>query len=230
MMKEVERMAQLSPKEREQLQSIQDGLQGNKPMDDAWLDSAISTLKTNPGFYKNMVKGKGAMFGGVSDAQIESFVDTAATMDAITLRRILKAIMYLATWAKPLTDTYNYLDKKSFGFAKHIMLGIAAIIIYNSVLFWIGVWRYVLSYIFGWKAVEVAAVTASRSAASEVISPAAKVLAEAGVASVLSKTAEDAISGAIPAATAKIPAATESLKAKAGKAAKDEAADMEFSF
>jgi hypothetical protein len=228
MMKEVERMAQLSPKEREQLQSIQDGLQGNKPMDDAWLDSAISTLKTNPGFYKNMVKGKGAMFGGVSDEQIESFVDTAAMMDAITLRRILKAIMYLATWAKPLTDIYNYLDKKSFGFAKHIMLGIAAIIIYNSVLFWIGVWRYVLSYIFGWKAVEVATVAASGSAASEVISPATKVLAEAGIASVLSKAAEDAISSTIPAATAKIPA--ETLKAKAGKAAKDEAADMEFSF
>jgi hypothetical protein len=228
MMKEVERMAQLSPKEREQLQSIQDGLQGNKPMDDAWLDSAISTLKTNPGFYKNMVKGKGAMFGGVSDEQIESFVDTAAMMDAITLRRILKAIMYLATWAKPLTDIYNYLDKKSFGFAKHIMLGIAAIIIYNSVLFWIGVWRYVLSYIFGWKAVEVATVAASGSAASEVISPATKVLAEAGIASVLSKAAEDAISSTIPAATAKIPA--ETLKSQAGKAAKDEAADMEFSF
>lgn len=221
-------MAQLTPKERDQLRSIQDGLQGNTPMDDAWLDAAISTLKTNPGFFKNMVKGKGAMFGGVSDEQIESFVDTAAMMDAITLRRILKAIMYLATWAKPLTDIYNYLDKKSFGFAKHIMLGIAAIIIYNSVLFWIGVWRYVLSYIFGWKAVEAVAVAASGSAASEALSPASKVLAEAGIASVLSKTAEDAISGAVPASAAKITA--ESSKANAGKAAKDEAADMEFSF
>jgi hypothetical protein len=30
---------------------------GLKPMDDAWLDSAIATLKESPDFYKSMVKG-----------------------------------------------------------------------------------------------------------------------------------------------------------------------------
>jgi hypothetical protein len=62
MMKEVERMAKLAPADREQLQSIQEGLQGLKPCDDKWLDSAIGTLKTNPAFYKSMVKGKGTIY------------------------------------------------------------------------------------------------------------------------------------------------------------------------
>jgi hypothetical protein len=30
------------------------------------------------------------MFGGITDGQISSFIDTAASMDPITLRRILK--------------------------------------------------------------------------------------------------------------------------------------------
>jgi hypothetical protein len=240
MMKEVERMAQLSPKEREQLQSIQDGLQGVKPMDDAWLDAAISTLKTNPNFYKGMVKGKGAMFGGVSDEQIESFVDTAAMIDAGTLRWILKAIMYLGSWAKPLTDCYNYMEKKTYGFAKHILLGIVAIIIYNSVLFWIAVGRYVLSYIFGWKAVEkVAATAASGLSASDLLKPAGKVVADATAASVVSGVVGETVAGIASAAAADAAAATgkkegsiknaQIPKAKA-TSAKDEAVDMEFSF
>mmetsp|Transcript_10254 Transcript_10254/g.9922 ORF Transcript_10254/g.9922 Transcript_10254/m.9922 type:complete len:329 (+) Transcript_10254:71-1057(+) len=113
MMKEVERMAQLTPKERLQLQTIQEGLQGLKPMDDAWLDSAISTLKESPDFYKSMVKGKGAMFGGISDEQIDSFIDTAASMDPVTLRWILKIIKYLGSLAKPLQDFYQMGEKKN---------------------------------------------------------------------------------------------------------------------
>lgn len=237
MMKEVERMAQLSPKEREQLQSIQDGLQGVKPMDDAWLDAAISTLKTNPNFYKGMVKGKGAMFGGVSDEQIESFVDTAAMIDAGTLRWILKAIMYLGSWAKPLTDCYNYMEKKTYGFAKHILLGIVAIIIYNSVLFWIAVGRYVLSYIFGWKA---ATAAASGLSASDLLKPAGKVIADATAASVVSGVVGETVAGIASAAAADAAAAATGKKdgsiknAQIPKAtatsSKDEAVDMEFSF
>ena len=234
MMKEVERMAQLSPKERDQLQSIQDGLQGVKPMDDAWLDAAIGTLKSNPNFYKGLVKGKGAMFGGVSDEQIESFVDTAAMIDAGTLRWIMKAIMYLGSWAKPLTDCYNYLEKKTYGFAKHILLGIVAIIIYNSVLFWIAVGRYVLSYIFGWKAVAAAATTATSGlSASDVLQPAGKVIAEVTTASVLSGAVGEAVSG-VTAAVADAAAKKEGLAKKASNpkatSSKDEAVDMEFSF
>jgi hypothetical protein len=224
----VERMARLTPKERDQLQSIQDGLQGVKPMDDAWLDDAIGTLKTNPGFYKSMVKGKGAMFGGVTDDQIESFVDTAAMMDAGTLKWMFKAIKYLGSWVKPLSELYEFLDKKTYGFAKHILLGLLAIILYNVVLMWIAVGRYVLSYIMGWKA-----VAATATAAGDVLSPAAKVLAESGSASALAGVVQEAAPVAAAAALAAKAIPTDignTKQSKKGADSKEEAADMEFSF
>ncbi len=56
-------MSKLTNKEREDLQVIQEGLSGAKPMDYAWMDRTISILKTNPGLFKTMMKGKGAMMG-----------------------------------------------------------------------------------------------------------------------------------------------------------------------
>lgn len=197
-------------------------------MDDAWLNAAIGTLKSNPGFYKSMVKGKGAMFGGVTDEQIESFVDTAAMMDAGTLRWIFKAIKYLGSWAKPLSDMYEYLDKKTFGFAKHILLCLLAIIIYNVVLLWIAVGRYLLSYFFGWKA--AAATVAS---AGDALSPAAKILAEAGSASAVAGGVQEAVSVTAAAALTAKATPTDISNAKQpkkGAVFKEEAADMEFSF
>lgn len=56
-------MSQMSPKERDGLQHIQEGLAGSKPMDSAWMDTTIGMLKKNPQIFKGMVKGKGAMLG-----------------------------------------------------------------------------------------------------------------------------------------------------------------------
>jgi hypothetical protein len=42
-------------------------------------------------------KGKGAMFGGISDEQIDSFIDTAASMDSVTLRYRIYSSMYVYT-------------------------------------------------------------------------------------------------------------------------------------
>ena len=142
--------------------------------------------------------------------------------------------MYLGSWARPLTDCYNYLEKKTYGFAKHILLGIVAIIIYNSVLFWIAVGRYVLSYIFGWKTVAAAATTATSGlSASDVLQPAGKVIAEVTTASVLSGAVGEAVSG-VTAAVADAAAKKEGLAKKASNtkatSSKDEAVDMEFSF
>lgn len=63
MMEEMTRMARMSPRDRNALQHIQEGLSGAKPMDLAWMDVTIQALKTNPKIFKNMVKGKGAMMG-----------------------------------------------------------------------------------------------------------------------------------------------------------------------
>ncbi len=56
-------MAQMSPKDRDQLQHIQEGLSGAKPLDAKWIDVTVQALKSNPDVFKSMVKGKGAMLG-----------------------------------------------------------------------------------------------------------------------------------------------------------------------
>jgi hypothetical protein len=75
MMQEMTRMAKMSPRDRNQLQLLQEGLSGAKPMDAAWIDSTVTTLKSNPKIFKNLVKGKGAMLGACRPcASSRSFV------------------------------------------------------------------------------------------------------------------------------------------------------------
>ena len=63
MLQEMAKMAQMSPKDRDQLQHIQEGLSGAKPLDAKWIEVTVQALKSNPGVFKSMVKGKGAMLG-----------------------------------------------------------------------------------------------------------------------------------------------------------------------
>ena len=226
MMKEVERMAQLTPKERAQLQSFQDGLQGVKVIDDAWFDAAIATLKTNPGLYKSMLKGKGAMFGGVTDEQIESFIDTAAMMDSNTLKIILKILKYLGSWAKPLTDFYNLVDKYTYGFGKHILLGILAIVVYQSILFSIYLTRTSFTFIYGLYKSSMGIATVetinattklSTPTATVAISTAAAALAgsNAATAAIISKVVEEAVADAATKAVGiEVPVPVETQKEK----------------
>ena len=225
MMKEVERMAQLTPKERAQLQSFQDGLQGVKVIDDAWFDAAIATLKTNPGLYKSMLKGKGAMFGGVTDEQIESFIDTAAMMDSNTLKIILKILKYLGSWAKPLTDFYNLVDKYTYGFGKHILLGILAIVVYQSILFSIYLTRISFTFIYGLYKSSMGIATVetinattklSTPTATVAISTAAAALAGSNAATaIISKVVEEAVADAATKAVGiEVPVPVETQKEK----------------
>ena len=234
MMKEVERMAQLTPKERAQLQSFQDGLQGVKVIDDAWFDAAIATLKTNPGLYKSMLKGKGAMFGGVTDEQIESFIDTAAMMDSNTLKIILKILKYLGSWAKPLTDFYNLVDKYTYGFGKHILLGILAIVVYQSILFSIYLTRISFTFIYGLYKSSMGIATVetinattklSTPTATVAISTAAAALAgsNAATAAIISKVVEEAVADAATKAVGiEVPVPVETQKEKEKEEKKEE--------
>jgi hypothetical protein len=240
MMKEVERMSRMTNEEREQLQAIQEGLTGAREMDQAWMDSAIAMLKKNPDFYKGLVKGKGAMMGGVTDEQIEGFIDAAAAMDATTLRWILMSLKYLSSWGKPLSDFYAALDKNTFGTAKYILLGLAAIIMYYSAVFWIGVARWViykLMLLFGFasatpEAVSSAAASAASSTATEFAagSSAAAVGAAAGAGAAVGAATEAA---KVAAASASGGAAATAGNAKTAadkgkKAAGDVDAEFEF--
>lgn len=67
-------MAKMSPRDRNQLQHIQEGLSGTKPMDLAWIDATVAALKSNPKIFKSMVKGKGAMMGKLFCIAIQNFL------------------------------------------------------------------------------------------------------------------------------------------------------------
>ena len=225
MMKEVERMSRLSPAEREQLQLIQEGLQGIKPMDEPWINTLVGTLKKNPEFFKTMIRGKApATFGGVSEDSVMQFIDTAATMDASTLRRILQFLLYLSSWSKPATDAYTQMDKMTFGCARYILLAIVGLILYFSVAMWIRIGSWVLYKLFGWPALAAAPVGATVAGASSAASSLAKATTTGGVSvtTALPKAAAEAVAAAgVGLAASALSSAAAGIHADVGNIATD---------
>jgi len=215
MMKEVERMSRMSPAEREQLQIIQEGMQGLRKMDDAWVNSLVTTLKKNPDFFKTMVRGKSEAFGGVSEESVMSFIDTVSTMDENTLRNIMKVLLYLSTWAKPLNDLYTMVDKATLGSARFIFMGLALTALYMTVMWWVKVFSWVLFKLTGWPA-PVAQVTGAAAALAGKAAQAA-----GGLTTTLPTAAKDAVAaaGAGLAATAAAGTAAAAAEALVGAAA-----------
>lgn len=165
MLKEIEKMSKLSEKDRKRLTDIQEGLSGMREMDSAWADSTIDSLKKNPALFKSMFKGKGAMVGGISDEQIDSFIDMGAAMDAKTLKMIFNIVKYLASSAKPLMEYYKVLDTYTLGLAKWVLLAILSVAIYYWAVFCWFVLRSIWGLIVGTKAAAATAAVGSSAAA-----------------------------------------------------------------
>jgi hypothetical protein len=70
MLKEVERMSQLSVEERNLLQSIQEGVAGVKPIDAAWINNIVKAFKKKPSTFKSLLHGRGAMLGECSTSSV----------------------------------------------------------------------------------------------------------------------------------------------------------------
>lgn len=152
MMKEIEKMSTMSSHERDQIQFIQEGLSGQREMNDVWFTGVIKTLKNDTALVKNLFKGKGQMLGGVTDAQIESFIDGASKMDASTLKMIGKTLVYLGGLVKPATDYYNKLNAITFGQANLILTTFVVIILvlcfYTSYRVFIWIYKLIVAYFF----------------------------------------------------------------------------------
>jgi hypothetical protein len=111
-------------------------------MDAAGVESAQDTLKSHSEVIKSMVRGRGALMGGVTDAQMEGFIDGASRMDASTLRIIINILLYLGSWVKPLTEWYKYADKVTLGLAAYLLGALALGIFY--------LWCSMTYYVFAW--------------------------------------------------------------------------------
>lgn len=145
MMKEIEKMSKLTNSERDQVQLLQEGLSGVREMDDSWIASSIKILKSNPELIKSMFRGRGDALGGVSDSQIESFIDGASKMDASILKWIIKFLKFLGTLAKPASDIYQKVNQYTFGQANTIVFLLVILFIWL-----VGYLIYrVLGFLFG---------------------------------------------------------------------------------
>lgn len=144
MMKEMEKMSKLSDSDRSSLQNIQEGLTGNRTIDSDWMDSTIQTLKAKPNMFKTLLTGKMSMLGGVTDDQVNSFVDMASNMDAYFLKLIMRLIVFLSSMAKPAMDMYKVVDDYTLGCAKYLGMVILVYVAYYCGLgMWIGMkWTY----------------------------------------------------------------------------------------
>lgn len=156
MLKEVERMSKLSDEERNILQTIQEGVSGVRTIDADWINKVVKAFKKKPSTFKTLLQGRGAMLGGVSDEQINSFIDMLSGMSLFTLKCIAYAIWYLASLTKPLTAAYKFIDDWTFGSARYIALLVVGVVLYyvSYVLFvvlrFFGVrlWAYVLGPLY----------------------------------------------------------------------------------
>lgn len=210
-MKEIEKMTQMKPKDRDKLQFIQEGLSGTKEINDAWIDQVIETLRTSPDLFKTMLKGRGAMMGGITDEQINSFIDMASQTSPYILKIVIKVIQFITKTAPIVVEYYKVLDLYTIGLARYILFAIAAVIFYYLAIF---IWYIVRSIIWLFALVltplyrmVVGDGSSIQSASTSTVSNTATGAADSTTSAVISvpnliKSFQEVVNGPIVAATA----------------------------
>ena len=79
MLKTMMEMQKMPTEERSSLQNIQEGIQGTRPRDEAWINETIKTVKAKPEILKMMFKGKINPASGLSEEQVMGFIDYVTT-------------------------------------------------------------------------------------------------------------------------------------------------------
>jgi hypothetical protein len=101
------------------------------------------------------------MLGGVTDGQIESFIDGVSRMDSSLLRMIVKVLLFLGSMVKPFMEWYKVVDKATLGLAGYILAAMFLFILYYyfKAMWFVCVWIY--SFIFKSSVVKEATVGAT---------------------------------------------------------------------
>ena len=145
-LKEMESMASFNNKEKSLLTSIQDGVSGKTPMDRSWVENLVKYIKENPKFFKTLLKGKGSSFGGITDAQMEAFIDTLSSLSSWFLIFTISSMIYIASLANPAKELYKKVDTYTFGMAHYIVLAIVLVILYYCTRLGFYFFRLFLTY------------------------------------------------------------------------------------
>lgn len=117
--------------------------------------------------------------GGMSDDQVNSYIDMASGMSTTFLKFIAYGIWYMSKAAKPLGELYKTIDTYTFGSARYLAFGLFALVMYYISMFVFFIIRIVVGQLYalylvvsGSKAAAVTAGVASK-VASEVVNNAA---------------------------------------------------------
>lgn len=184
------------------------------------------------------------MTGGMTDEQTASFVDTIASMDASTLKLILRALVFLGSLYQPAVQLYTTVDSYTLGCARYLVLFLVMIVLYYvSMVVW-ALLRVLFAGLYALYTVVQARLGGNRSGAvlgdvAETVYSAATTTnagsAAAGsggaAGSLASKVlSEGVLAGAATAAAGMGAAAAVGAASKAAPAAAAEADDSKYDF
>lgn len=185
------------------------------------------------------------MTGGMTDEQTASFVDTIASMDASTLKLILRALVFLGSLYQPAVQLYTTVDSYTLGCARYLVLFLVMIVLYYvSMVVW-ALLRVLFAGLYALYTVVQARLGGNRSGAvlgdvAETVYSAATTTTAVGSAaagsggaagSLASKVlSEGVLAGAATAAAGMGAAAAVGAASKAAPAAAVEADDSKYDF
>lgn len=200
-------MFNMSTDDRNVLQSIQEGLTGQRPIDNDWIDNIVATLKAKPEVFKSLFKSGASRAGAdapVSPDQIESFIDFASGLDTWLLKLIARTIWFLSTLVKPAQEMYKVLDSYTFGAAKYLFMMLFAMLSYYVMFGLVHLFRIIFVQVYAlgtwaYATINGQALPAAATTATTTTTTAAAKAATAAAA-VVGKVVNDAT--AQPAATA----------------------------
>ncbi len=86
--------------------------------------------------------------GGMTDEQVESYIDMFSSMSEWLLQWIAFGIWYLTLAMKPLSQLYNTVDKYTFNSARYIFLALFGLIFYYFSLFTYYILRFVFANLY----------------------------------------------------------------------------------
>lgn len=225
-------MFNMSTDDRNVLQSIQEGLTGQRPIDNDWIDNIVATLKAKPEVFKTLFKSGASRAGSdapVSPDQIESFIDFASGLDTWLLKLIARTIWFLSTLVKPAQDLYKVLDSYTFGAAKYLFMMIFAMVSYYVMFGLVHLFRIVFVQLYGlgtWAYATINGQALPAASTNTAATTAAK--AASAAAAVVGKVVNDAATAAQPAATAAAVAAAGNAAAAAAGGAAAVADEFQF--
>ena len=160
MLKTMMEMQKMPTEERSSLQNIQEGIQGTRPRDEAWINETIKTVKAKPEILKMMFKGKINPASGLSEEQVMGFIDYVTTCSDWFLKNAITFVNWCVEVSGPVGEMYKKVDDATLGCARYILLGIVLFILYYLARFF----YYILSLVFGFVAFGYRQITNAASA------------------------------------------------------------------